>query len=113
MKRTVICAVLILGVLAGCGDSANDLCDRIDRTGFRSAEAISSVMTADGVVPSHETVEFRGEEFSYHYTDVVEVGEWSCRNNGVTALDGRFRGDLSEENGSLVLTHSGNRYLEQ
>lgn len=111
LRRTAGLMVVSL-VAAACGDSGGGLCDRLPGTGFQSEEQISAVETPDGVVPSYEFVDFGVSDVEWLYTDVVEIGEWECRGDRVSFLDGRFQADLLEEDGRLVLDRDGTRYLE-
>ncbi len=111
-SRRLAAAVALLAVaLAGCG--GDGLCDRLEGTDFQSEEAISAILGPEGVEPSHEFVEFDADEAYWTYSDVVEVGEWECRGDRVSLLDGRFEADLLDEDGRLVLDRDGTRYLQQ
>ncbi len=103
---------LVALTLAACGDSGGGLCDRLPDTSFQSEEQISFVESPDGVVPSYEYVDFGADEVEWLYTDVVEFGEWDCRGDRVSFLDGRFAADVLDEGGRLVLDRDGTRYLE-
>ncbi len=104
----VVAAALLL---AGCSGSGG-LCADLDGLDFRSEENISAILGPEGVEPSPEFIDFRGDTADWLYGDVVETGEWSCRDNRVTGFDGRLDADLVEEAGDIVMIWNNNRFIQ-
>lgn len=111
--RVAIALLFSVVTLAACSNSGGGLCDRLPGTDFESEEMISSIETEDGIVPSSESVSFSDKEVDWNYTDVVELGEWTCSGDRVSFLEGRFEAEILDEDGRLVLDRDGTRYLQR
>ncbi len=107
----VATAVVATAVLLSACSGAGGLCPQLEGADFRSAEQISAIMGPEGIEPSSEYLEFADDQAYWTYSDVVESGEWSCRDNRVSGFDGRLAADLIEEEGALVLIWGGNRFV--
>ena len=102
--RFVVVALLFI---TACSSSDADLCDRLDGD-WRSVEKGAAVETGDGETePAFEELSIFENTIDYHYSDVVQSGEFRCSNNRITAFNGGFEAEVGEDGSSLVIDKDG------
>ncbi|MEM9513544.1 MAG: hypothetical protein AAGA42_01695 [Actinomycetota bacterium] len=112
----VVCVLSLLLALSACGDESSStegsLCPLLPGASFFNERHESTI--DEGVeqeVSLSEELDFSEDEVGWWSGDTVDTGAWTCSDNDVTWLDGRFRGELQNESGLLVLTTAGDRWI--
>ena len=90
----------------GDGEDAADTselaCNMSIPTSFTSVEEYELGMTSDGVAMGSWQISFKPELFEWYYSDIVQLGAYTCSGNEIIGEDINFVGIYDPEERILI-----------